>query len=85
MEEALAHCGLPVKCRTCQLSGNVKPRDYGGWFKSQILGRTPNKWFCPIHYDIGNAMDDRFYGMSQTPEPEPTVESTTDELYKLLD
>jgi len=88
MDEALLKVGLPVKCRKCRLEGRVKPHNYGGWYKCTIFPRSvTNKWFCPGHYDIANDMEDRFYQMSITPEPEPIVETeeTVEDLYKLLD
>lgn len=84
-EAALIEVGLPVKCRKCKKKGVVKPNNYGGWYKCKIFGRSPNKWFCPEHYDIANDMEDRFYQMSVTPEPEPSKEDEIEELYNLLD
>ena len=83
MEPALIAVGLPVKCRKCGKKGFVKPRtDYGGWYKSRLLRRTTRKWFCPEHAEKGEKMDKNFYERYKTPEP---VESTEEELYKLLD
>jgi hypothetical protein len=70
--------------------GFVKPRsDYGGWYKSKLFRFRPRKrWYCPEHHDFGKHRDDHFYDRYKTPEPpveEKVTESTTEELYKLLD
>lgn len=87
MEYALLKVGLPVKCRKCRVKGFVKPHDYQGWYKSRLLRMKPNKWFCPEHFEVGKAMDDRFYKEYDTPAPEPIeiVEGTTEALYALID
>jgi len=85
MDQALIKIGLPVKCRKCRKGGHVKPHDYDGWYKSKVLRMQSNKWFCPKHAKIGDKMDQHFYERSITPEPEPSVEDETEELYKLLD
>lgn len=86
MEEALIKVGLPVKCAKCKKEGRVRPKDYGGWYKSRLFRLRPKKrWFCPEHHDIGKRMDEHFYDISQTPQPDTTVEDSTEELYKLLD
>lgn len=93
MDQALLKVGLPVKCRKCRKEGRVKPKNYGGWHKSQILRFKPNKWFCPEHAEIGKDMDERFYQISvasaeaQQQEQVKVEEqkSDIDELYELLD
>lgn len=91
MDEALIQVGLPVKCRKCRKEGRVKPLfvdpDHGGWYKSKLLRSTPNRWFCPEHYEIGREMDNHFYENYKTPDPYPEqkqVEATVDELYELI-
>lgn len=91
MDQALIKVGLPVRCGLgdCEITGFVKPHtDHDGWYKSKLLRMRPRKrWFCPEHYEVGRAMDNKFYENFRTPDPYPTaeVESTVDELYKLLD
>ena len=92
MDQALIQVGLPVQCAygDCGQKGFVKPRsDYGGWYKSKLFRFRPRKrWYCPEHHDFGKQRDDHFYDRYKTPEPpveEKVTESTTEELYKLLD
>lgn len=88
MDHAILKVGLPVKCRKCKKEGRVKPGgDYGGWYKSKIYRSHKIKWYCPKHYEIGRAVDNRFFDNLNTPDPytakdRPTIE---EELYKLLD
>lgn len=82
METALAKIGLPVKCRKCREPGLVKPAtDYGGWYKSKLFRSPHLRWYCPEHYEIGKAVDERFKTIGITAEPDTTEE----ELYALLD
>lgn len=92
MDEAIRQVGLPVHCRKCEVAGFVKPgTDYGGWYKSKKYRTTNNRWFCPEHYEIGRKVDNDFFQRSPTPDPyseeekQKQIESTEEELYKLLD
>lgn len=89
MEQALLQVGLPVQCARsdCDTKGFVKPQsDYGGWYKSKLFRFRPKlKWYCPEHHDYGQLRDTTFYKRYATPEPIETIESTEEELYKLLD
>lgn len=86
MEQGLIEVGLPVKCYKCKKNGFVKPRtDYGGWYKSKLFRFKRLRWFCPEHYEVGRAIDNKFYENYKTPDPYPEPEDATEELYKLLD
>lgn len=94
MDQALIQVGLPVKCAygDCPATGHVKPAfvdpKHGGWYKSKFFRLRPRKrWYCPEHYEEGRATDNRFYENYKTPDPypEPEVENSLDELYKLID
>lgn len=95
MEQAITLIGLPVKCGygDCGRIGLVRPQtDYGGWYKSKLHRfHHKKKWWCPEHYDFAKQRDEHFYKFRDnypTPLPEPvveTVESTTEELYDLID
>ena len=79
--------GLPVKCRKCKTPGQVKPKNYGGWYKSKMFRFKRLKWYCPEHYELGREVDNKFYENYKTPDPYPAekFEDTVDKLYKLLD
>lgn len=86
MEAALYSVGLPVTCRHCGEKGFVKPHtDHGGWYKSKLFRTKRIRWYCPEHYQMGRDVDNKFYENYKTPDPEPTPEDATAELYKLLD
>lgn len=92
MDQALIQIGLPVCCAygDCGTTAFVKPHsDYDGWYKSKFFRLRPRKrWFCPEHYEKGREIDNRFYENYKTPDPyleKKGVETTVDELYKLLD
>lgn len=89
MDQALIQIGLPIKCAygDCDIKGFVKPHsDYAGWYKSKMFRKLYHqRWFCPGHYQMGREMDNKFYENYKTPDPEPDVTDTVDELYKLLD
>lgn len=84
MDQALIKIGLPVSCSACGEKGYVKPAtDYGGWYKQKLITKT--RWYCPAHSEairkFVKSLDEKF----ATPEPEKTLEATTEELYALLD
>lgn len=83
---------MSVSCRICKTTGTVKPHSYGGWYKSKLLRRIKNKWFCPTHYTNGKAMDNKFYEEYKTPQPTsfepdaiPLSKSAEQELIDLFD
>lgn len=94
MEAALVQIGLPVICgfADCGAKDLVKPHtNHNGWYKSKLFRKVlRKKWYCPEHYQQGREIDNHFYKNYLTPDPYDdeeikSIESTQDELYKLLD